>query len=141
VRRMAISADDAERRQHFLRGTADLLLLATIARAPGHAYELATRLSDVGLGPFSYGTVYPLIARLRSAGLLSEAAHPSTRGPARKVYDLTAAGRSTLQRWSQQWQHLHQATSSYLESSTADPPGDRSHRDSADATTTGSPTC
>ena len=116
---MAMPSGDGDRRTQFLRGTADLLLLATIADEPGHAYELATRLSGAGLGPVSYGTVYPLLARLRSAGLLSEASAPSTRGPSRKVYALTPSGREALQEWSASWHQMHQATAAYLRAFTS----------------------
>jgi PadR family transcriptional regulator PadR len=93
-----------ERRAQLLRGSLDLCVLAALSQQPGHAYELAARLAEAGLGEVSYGTVYPMITRLRRAGLLHEQSQPSPMGPARKVFSLTEAGRAALTDWLAQWQ-------------------------------------
>ncbi|NAZ80511.1 PadR family transcriptional regulator [Kineococcus sp. R8] len=102
-----MTAQDAghgsERRAQLLRGSLDLCVLAAVDQRPGHAYELASRLADAGLGDVSYGTVYPLITRLRRAGLLLEQQEPSPVGPPRKVFSLTDAGRAALRDWLAQW--------------------------------------
>ncbi|GAB3272388.1 PadR family transcriptional regulator [Kineococcus gypseus] len=94
----------AERRAQLLRGSLDLCVLAALEQQPGHAYELAARLAEAGLGEVSYGSVYPLITRLRRAGLLAEQKQPSPLGPARTVFSLTDAGRAALGEWLTQWQ-------------------------------------
>jgi PadR family transcriptional regulator, regulatory protein PadR len=92
-----------ERRAQLLRGSLDLCVLAALDQRPSHAYELAARLAEAGLGEVSYGTVYPLITRLRRSGLLHELSEPSPVGPARKVFFLTQAGRTALADWLAQW--------------------------------------
>ena len=117
MRRMSMQSDAgaADRRTSFLRGTADLCLLVAVGDRPGHAYELATRLGAAGLGPISYGTVYPLLARLRTQGLVIDESRPSSRGPERKVYALTASGRVAARQWAAQWRDLHATVAGYLD--------------------------
>jgi len=88
----------------LLRGSLDLCVLAALDQRPSHAYELATRLAEAGLGEVSYGTVYPLITRLRRSALLHEQQQSSPVGPARKIFSLTDTGRAALADWLAQWQ-------------------------------------
>lgn len=80
-----------------------MCLLAMLQERPGHAYELSHRLQDAGLGETSYGTIYPLITRLRRLGLLTERSEPSDVGPPRKIFGVSALGRTALEAWSAQW--------------------------------------
>ena len=43
------------------------------------------------------GTVYPLLSRLRVAGLITSRLEESPSGPARKYYSLTKEGRKTME--------------------------------------------
>lgn len=99
-----MTPDTPDRRAQLLRGSLDLCVLAALAQQPGHAYELASRLARAGLRDVSYGTVYPMITRLRRSGLLNEQSEASPVGPARKVFSLSAAGRDALDDWLAQWQ-------------------------------------
>ena len=49
-----------------------------------------------GLG-VTEGTIYPLLSRLRVAGLIAARLEESTSGPARKYYSLTAEGRQAVE--------------------------------------------
>lgn len=100
---MAPDADHSDRRTQLLRGALDTCLLALLARTPTHAYDLVVQLGHHGLPGISYGTVYPLMARLRRQGLVSERTEPSDSGPPRKVFDLTLEGQLALRAWSAQW--------------------------------------
>jgi PadR family transcriptional regulator PadR len=61
-----------------------------------YGYELVKELSQVpGMG-LTEGTLYPLMSRLRLAGLVSTRLEESTSGPARKYYSLTPEGLRTL---------------------------------------------
>lgn len=94
---------DAERQSQFLRGSLDMCLLALLARQPSHAYELTSRLEQCGLPGIGYGTLYPLVTRLRRLDLIEEHREPSPAGPVRKVYSPTPSGRDALSSWSMQW--------------------------------------
>lgn len=94
---------DVERQSQFLRGSLDMCLLALLARQPSHAYELTSRLEQCGLPGIGYGTLYPLVTRLRRLDLIQEHREPSPSGPVRKVYSPTPSGRDALASWSTQW--------------------------------------
>ncbi len=80
-----------------------MCLLALLARQPSHTYELTTRLEQSGLPGIGYGTLYPLVTRLRRLELVEEQREPSPAGPSRKVYSPTAAGLDALSSWCEQW--------------------------------------
>jgi transcriptional regulator len=90
-----------------LKGHVDLLVLATLARAPSHGYALVDELRDVSDGAFDLaeGTVYPALYRLEAAGLLSSAWSQAS-GRRRRVYRLTRRGRAELARERREWQRF-----------------------------------
>jgi PadR family transcriptional regulator PadR len=96
-------AGDAERQTQLLRGALDMCLLALLAREPVHGYELVRRVEAAGFDAVGYGTVYPLLTRMRRLGLVADELQASPAGPPRKIYALTEAGRSRLQSWQRQW--------------------------------------
>src|SRR5580704_9434105 len=76
------------------KGALDLCVLALLSRGDGYAYEIASRLSDaIGMGE---GTIYPLMRRMQSDGLVGTYLVESTAGPPRKYYRLTDAGRASF---------------------------------------------
>jgi PadR family transcriptional regulator PadR len=93
----------AERRTQLLRGVLDMCLLALLAKAPAHGYEAVRRLEAAGFDGVGYGTVYPLLTRMRRLGLVADEVQASPSGPPRKVYGLTGAGREALDGWARQW--------------------------------------
>ncbi|WP_428964891.1 PadR family transcriptional regulator [Micromonospora fluostatini] len=96
-------ADDNERQTQLLRGALDMCLLALLAREPAHGYELVRRMETAGFGAISYGTIYPLLTRMRRLGLVADEQQVSPTGPPRKVYALTESGRVHLTAWQHQW--------------------------------------
>jgi PadR family transcriptional regulator PadR len=69
----------------LLRGHLDGLLLAVLADAPGHGYELGQRLTRRSAGELGVpeGSLYPALHR--------------------RVYSLTPAGRRAVQRSRHEW--------------------------------------
>ena len=95
--------DDADRQTQLLRGALDMCLLALLAKEPAHGYELVRRLDEAGIEGIGYGTVYPLLTRMRRLGLVADEVAASPAGPPRKVYGVTDQGRSRLRAWTRQW--------------------------------------
>ena len=91
-------------RADLLRGHLDGLLLAVLADAPGHGYELSQRLTQRSGGELGVheGSLYPALHRLERAGLV-ESAWSSAEGRRRRIYRLTAAGRPAVKRSRQEW--------------------------------------
>ncbi|MEV4927565.1 helix-turn-helix transcriptional regulator [Streptomyces roseoverticillatus] len=77
----------------FAHGRLRLYLLKLLDEAPRHGYEIIRLLEErfQGLYAPSAGTVYPRLAKLEAEGLVT---HTTEGG--RKVYAITAAGRSEL---------------------------------------------
>jgi PadR family transcriptional regulator, regulatory protein PadR len=96
-------APDPDRRTQLLRGALDTCLLALLARKPTHAYDLVILLEAHGVPGVSYGTVYPLMGRLRRQNLVTERIEPSPSGPPRKVFEVSPAGLIALREWTSQW--------------------------------------
>jgi PadR family transcriptional regulator PadR len=78
------------------KGVLELCILNALAEQERYGYDLVKTLVSVpGLG-VTEGTLYPLLSRLRVAGLLSTRLEESTQGPARKYYSLTKDGRKIM---------------------------------------------
>ena len=75
----------------------ELLILAALRDGPAHGYEIALALEQDSGGTFSFqhGTLYPILHRLESEGLI-EGEWDASGGRRRKVYGLTARGRDHL---------------------------------------------
>jgi PadR family transcriptional regulator PadR len=116
-----IEADDGDRQTQLLRGALDMCLLALLATAPAHGYELVRRVETAGFGPVSYGTIYPLLTRMRRLGLVADEQHASPSGPPRKVYALTDAGRARLDAWQKQWTRFADTVAAVLAASDPSP--------------------
>ena len=54
----------------------------------------------------SEGTIYPILNRLKRESYVESSIEESSAGPARKYYQLTARGRSQLQRMNEHWKRL-----------------------------------
>jgi len=89
------------KRETFLTGQLDLLVLAVLARRPAHGYAVieALRLRSGGLLDLPEGSLYPALYRLESAGFLKS-------GRTRRTYQITAAGRAALKERQSAWQRL-----------------------------------
>jgi PadR family transcriptional regulator, regulatory protein PadR len=89
----------------LLRGHLDGLLLAVLADAPGHGYELARRLVERSGGQLAAGegSLYPALHRLEQAGMVSSR-WAQSEGRKRRVYERTAAGRRHLASWHEERQ-------------------------------------
>ncbi len=83
------------------KGVLGLCVLALLSREDSYAYEIASRLAaGVDMGE---GTIYPLMRRLQTDGLVETYLVESSSGPSRKYYRLTAAGRASLDRQTTEW--------------------------------------
>ena len=73
-------------------------LLLLLAESPGHGYELMERLGPVGFDWGGPGPIYRELRSLEDAGLIASDWFVGQRGPGRRVYEITPAGRESLDR-------------------------------------------
>lgn len=94
------------------KGVLELCILRALEGGERYGYELVKALASVpGLG-LTEGTLYPLLSRLRSAGMVTTRLEESPEGPARKYYTLTAEGLKTLGEMNAFLETLNQGTRS-----------------------------
>lgn len=75
------------------KGLLELCVLNALQGGERYGYDLVKALvARPGLG-ITEGTIYPLMSRLRSQGLVKAQLVESREGPARKYYSLTVDGR------------------------------------------------
>lgn len=83
------------------KGVLDLCVLALLERRDGYAYDIASRLAEaIGMGE---GTIYPLMRRMQTDGLVKTYLEESSSGPPRKYYQLTKAGHAALAAQKAEW--------------------------------------
>jgi DNA-binding PadR family transcriptional regulator len=91
-------------RADLLRGHVDSLLLAALAGAAGHGYEISQRLTRTSGGELAVneGSLYPALHRLERGGLVTSA-WSADEGRRRRVYEITDAGRRAVERSRDEW--------------------------------------
>lgn len=94
----------------WLRGVLDVCVLRVLADGQTYGYAIAARLADGGLGVVKGGTLYPLLNRLETAGLVTAQWRAGDGGPGRKYYLLTDDGRQELQNTATQWSRFTEVT-------------------------------
>lgn len=97
------------------KGVLELAILALLDSGESYGGELVATLSERPGLEASAGTVYPLLTRLKSAGLVETTWGESPSGPPRKYYQVTAAGRAELAAGAQAWRQLAHALDTLLE--------------------------
>lgn len=91
------------------KGIVELMILGLVEHDALYGYAIVRELKDRGGLVAGEGTVYPVLRRLESDGLVS--AEWSDEGPAgpRKYYRITDAGRAFLTRAWAEWDGLSEA--------------------------------
>ena len=75
-------------------------LLLLLAESSAHGYELIDRLRPFGFEINDPASVYKSLRQMETEGLVTSSWELSSRGPARRVYELTSDGRDLLEAWS-----------------------------------------
>ena len=97
------------------KGVVEIAILGLLARGEMYGSELVTTLSLQPELAISAGTIYPLLARLRRAGVIESVWRESPVGPPRKYYTLTAAGREELAGMATAWDSVSAGINAVLE--------------------------
>ncbi|MGY1841429.1 MULTISPECIES: PadR family transcriptional regulator [unclassified Modestobacter] len=100
----------------WMRGVLSLCVLRVVADGPTHGYAIAGRLAEAGLGTVKGGTLYPILTRLETEGLVTAAWEAGDGGPGRKVFTVTEAGVQALRQRSAQWQVFTERAAGLLSS-------------------------
>ncbi|CAL9544874.1 hypothetical protein SUDANB121_04333 [Nocardiopsis dassonvillei] len=104
----------ADRRSSWLKGVLDLLVLGALTEGESYGYAIAKRLDEAGLGTIKGGTLYPVLNRLEEAGLVEAEFRAAEKGPGRRYYRLTGAGRAVLAEQTAAWLEFDAAVRTVL---------------------------
>lgn len=88
------------------KGLLELCIVNLLAQGELYGYDLVKRVTAIRGVVVTEGTIYPLLSRLRKAGLLETRSEESPNGPARKYYRLTPAGEQTRQLMNACWRDI-----------------------------------
>ena len=80
----------------YKKGVLELCVLSLLKKRDCYGYEISDYLaSHIDIAD---GTVYPILRKLKSDGLLTTYLQEESGGPPRKYYSLTAIGRETYEK-------------------------------------------
>jgi PadR family transcriptional regulator PadR len=91
------------------KGILEFCILHIISRGEVYASDMLEELTSAKIMVVE-GTLYPLLTRLRKAGLVDYRWEESTSGPPRKYYQLTDIGRDFLEELRNTWKELVDST-------------------------------
>ena len=90
------------------KGVLEYCILSILRKEDKYASEILGALKDAKMLVVE-GTIYPLLTRLKNAGLLNYRWEESTSGPPRKYYALTETGQLFLKELNSTWDELRNA--------------------------------
>lgn len=91
------------------KGILEFCILQIISRGEVYASDMLEELTRARIIVVE-GTLYPLLSRLKNAGLVEYKWVESKSGPPRKYYTLTQTGQEFLQGLRETWQELVNST-------------------------------
>lgn len=92
------------------KGVLEYCILSVLKDGEAYTSDILETLKDAKMLVVE-GTVYPLLTRLKNAGLLNYRWEESSSGPPRKYYELTETGKLFLKELDNTWEELLQAVS------------------------------
>ena len=90
------------------KGVLEYCILSVLRDEDAYVAEILATLKDAKMLVVE-GTIYPLLTRLKNAGLLNYRWEESTSGPPRKYYGLTETGKLFLKELNTTWSELQNA--------------------------------
>ncbi len=92
------------------KGVLEYCILSILKDGEAYTSDILETLKDAKMLVVE-GTIYPLLTRLKNAGLLSYRWEESSSGPPRKYYELTETGKLFLKELDGTWDELKVAVS------------------------------
>ena len=90
------------------KGIHEFCILSIIRQAEAYPSDIAEKMRAANLSILE-GTLYPLLTRLKNAGMLSYRWVESSSGPPRKYFSLSTEGEAFYQELYTTWQELSNA--------------------------------
>jgi PadR family transcriptional regulator PadR len=87
----------------WVRAVLSMAVLSIVSEGETYGYVIAQRLQSAGLGSIRGGTLYPVLNRLESSGLLTSSWREGLGGPGRKFFAITTDGTAHLNQRAAAW--------------------------------------
>lgn len=100
-----------QKRTSMRKGLLEFCILLAISNKRMYSSDILTKLKESDLLVVE-GTLYPLLSRLKSQGLVAYDWEESKSGPPRKYYELTQQGHDVLHELQKTWKELHASINS-----------------------------
>jgi PadR family transcriptional regulator PadR len=100
------------------KGVLEFCILSVLSNGDAYTSDIINKLKEARLIVVE-GTLYPMLTRLKNAGLLQYRWEESTSGPPRKYYGLTQEGQQFLQELKGSWNDLVESVSQTLKPQVA----------------------
>jgi len=91
------------------KGLLDFCILNVLKHGENYGYEIVQELKKIEELSVSESTVYPILSRLRTEGLLKVRDIPSSSGPPRRYFSLTVPGKLRVAEMNAYWELLGKA--------------------------------
>lgn len=91
------------------KGLIELCVLNLLEQGESYGYEILQSLQQIEELVVTDSTVYPILSRLRKDGCLKVQVKPSSSGPPRRYFSLTALGRQRAKEMNLYWDNLQTA--------------------------------
>jgi PadR family transcriptional regulator PadR len=119
--RSSVAESTSDWTSQLRRGVLELCILQVLRRDASYGYEIVTTLGS--LGPLAAGenTVYPLLRRLKTEGVLETFTEDSPAGPPRQYYRLSPEGRRRLTALQKEWEAMADAVARCMNLKKEDP--------------------
>jgi PadR family transcriptional regulator PadR len=113
----------SEKPSGLVQGTLDMLILKTLDLEPMHGYGIGVRLEQISRGALQInaGSLFPAFRRLERDGLIKAEWRATENNRRAKYYSLSARGRATLRRETEDWEQQAAVIARILKVSPAKP--------------------
>lgn len=96
------------------KGVVEIVILGMLSRGERYGSQIVEELSARAELSISAGTVYPLLSRLKKAGVIDSTWQESPVGPPRKYYRLTSEGQRELAQMADAWRSVAKGVNEVL---------------------------
>jgi PadR family transcriptional regulator, regulatory protein PadR len=100
-----------QKRLQMRKGLVEFCILLVVQEGRMYSSDILKKLKDADLLVVE-GTLYPLLSRLKTQGLLEYEWEESKAGPPRKYYALTKQGKEALTALKKTWEELGESITS-----------------------------
>ena len=100
-------------KEQMRKGVLEFCILSILRDGEAYTSDILDALKEAKMLVVE-GTIYPLLTRLKNAGLLSYRWEESTSGPPRKYYELTETGKLFLKELNNTWDELQDAVNTVI---------------------------